>query len=645
MIEFQNTSVRFGPEALFENASFRINTGERVGIVGPNGAGKSTLFRLILGEQQSDTGDVKLEGSPRIGYVRQYLEPSYPGQTLLAYCLEGVPGLQEIETAIHEQEAALAAAPPEDEKARLLKSLGDLHARFEHLGGYTVEARVKSALGGLGYANSDFDRPFAAFSGGWRMRAELSRVLASSPELLLLDEPSNYLDLPAIEWLQRYLRSYEGTLVLISHDRYLLRNLTKTIVEVDGGTVTRYNGDLDYYLQERENRYEQLAAAKANQDRKREQLERFVERFKAKASKAAQAQSRAKQLEKMDEIKLPARSRSAGALRLPAAPHAGAEIVRLEGVGFRYPGAERDVLHSVDLRVMRGDKIAIVGFNGMGKTTLLRLLAGTREPGTGERVFGYHVAPGYQSQEFAETVAPDESVFAVAKAAAGDLPEKDLRNRLGAFGFDVNDAAKPSGVLSGGEKIRLAFLRIFLNPPNFLLLDEPTTHLDMEGRKTLETAIQAYNGTVVLVSHDVDFVRATATSIVEVSPLGVRRFPGGYDYYKEKTASDPGALPAEAPAEEPARQSSKELRQQRAAERAKRAPLVKKLKHRVERAEAAITRLETEQETLTGSLAALESAEMAAASKRLRDIAYDLHVATLEWEEAATELETLETSD
>lgn len=645
MIEFKDISVRFGPEALFEDASFRVNAGERVGIVGPNGAGKSTLFRLILGEQQSDTGNVILEGTPRIGYVRQYLEPSYPGQTLLAYCLEGVPGLQEVETAIHEQEAALAATDSDDEKARLLKSLGDLHARFEHMGGYDVEARVKSALGGLGYANADFDRPFATFSGGWRMRAELSRVLASSPELLLLDEPSNYLDLPAIEWLQRYLRTYEGTLVLISHDRYLLRNLTKIIVEVDGGTVTRYSGDLDYYLQERENRYTQLLAAKANQDRKREQLERFVERFRAKATKATQAQSRAKQLEKLEEIKLPARSRSAGALRLPDAPHAGAEIVRLEGAGFRYPGAERDVLQGVDLRVMRGDKIAIVGFNGMGKTTLLRLLAGTRQPSTGTRTFGYHVAPGYQSQDFAETIAPDESVFGVAKAAAGDLPEKDLRNRLGAFGFDVNDAAKPSGVLSGGEKIRLAFLRIFLNPPNFLLLDEPTTHLDMEGRKTLENAIRAYNGTVILVSHDVDFVRATATSIIEVSPLGVRRFPGGYDYYKEKIAADPTAAPEASSAEEPSRQSAKELRQQRAAERAKRAPLVKKLKHRVEKAESAIARLEAEQATLTESLATLEGPDMAAASKRLRDLAYDLHVATLEWEEAATELEALESED
>lgn len=642
MIEFRDVSVRYGPEALFEHASFKINAGERVGVVGPNGSGKSTLFKLILGDLTPDTGDVLHEGSPRIGFVRQHLEPDSPEQTLLQYCLEGIPGFEQTEREIAHLEELLPQITDADEKARTLKALGEAHTRFEQMGGYSLEARVKESLGGLGYATEEFDRPFATFSGGWRMRAELSRVLASKPALLLLDEPSNYLDLPAVEWLQRFLKAFDGTLVLISHDRYLLRAITKITLEVDGGTVTRYNGPLDYYLEERELRYRQLVQAKANQDRKREQLERFVERFKAKASKATQAQSREKQIEKLEEIRLPARSRTAGYMRLPPAPHAGAEIVRLENAAYAYPGSDHNIFSALDLRVMNGDKIAIVGYNGMGKTTLLRLLAGVRAPTEGKAVFGYHVAPGYQSQDLAETMNPDETVFGIAKAAAGTLPEKDLRNRLGGFGFDVNDCSKQVKVLSGGEKIRLAFVRIFLNPPNFLLLDEPTTHLDLEGRETLQKAVREYNGTVVLVSHDVEFVRGTATNILEVSRRGIRRFPGGYDYYLEKIGAE---TTPEAEAETPreAKVSAKDLRRQRAQERAAKAPEMKRLKRKVAEAEAAIAKLEAEQATILESLGdgSLDAQGMAEAGKRLKALEFDLGKLTMEWEEAALALEEL----
>lgn len=645
MIEFRDVAVRYGSEPLFEGASFKINAGERVGIVGPNGSGKSTLFKLILGEMSPDTGDVLHEGSPRIGFVRQHLQPAFPEQTLLQYCLDGIPGFGETERTIARLEEALATSCDGAAKERMLRELGEAHTRFEQMGGYTLEARVKESLGGLGYETADFDKPFATFSGGWRMRAELSRVLASKPELLLLDEPSNYLDLPAIEWLQRFLRAFEGTLVLISHDRYLLRAITRLTLEVDGGTVTRYNGPLDYYLREREVRYRQLLQAKANQDRKREQLERFIERFRAQATKAAQAQSREKQLEKLEEIRLPARSRSAGYLRLPAAPHAGAEIVRLDNAAYAYPGSERAIFSHLDLRIMNGEKIAIVGYNGMGKTTLLRLLAGVRAPTEGSVTFGYHVEPGYQSQDLAETMNPEESVFNTAKAAAGTLPERDLRNRLGGFGFDVEDCAKPVKVLSGGEKIRLAFVRLFLNPPNFLLLDEPTTHLDLEGREKLQQAVRDYNGTVVLVSHDVEFVRGTAEKIIEISHRGVRTFPGGYDYYLEKTAAEVAPAPEASPAEADAPQklSSKDLRRQRAQERAAKAPEVKRLKRRVADAEAAIAKLEAEQAELTEALGngTLDAQGLADAGKRLRALQFDLAKLSLEWEEAATALEAL----
>jgi len=649
MIEFRDVDVRYGPEALLEAASFRINAGERVGVVGPNGAGKSTLFRLLLQDHSPDKGDVIIEGSPRIGHVRQHLQPDTPEETLLEYSLRGIPGLHDMECQIHALEHRLGETADESEKQRILRELGEVHSEFEHLGGYIVEARVKVALGGLGYATSDFDKPFISFSGGWRMRAELSRVLASNPDLLLLDEPSNYLDLPAVEWLQRYLKSYEGTLVLISHDRYLLRSLTSITLEVDGGTVTRYAGDLDYYLRERRTRYEQLLAAKANQDRKREQLERFVERFKAQATKASQAQSRAKQLEKMEEIKLPARSRSAGLLRIAPAPHAGAEIVRLEALSFGYDPAN-PILKEVEFSVMRGQKVAIVGYNGMGKTTLLRVLSGQRTPTAGRLVYGHHVVPGYQSQEFAETIDPDMTVFECAKLAAGARLEKEVRAALGSFGFSMDDTIKPARVLSGGEKIRLSFLRLFLNPPNFMLLDEPTTHLDMEGRESLEKALSRYDGTICVVSHDVEFVRAVADCIIEISPAGVRRFPGNYDYYREKrdeedrrdgqteparTAEQKAAAPAE-------KLSSKDLRRQRAQERERqRNPEAKKYRATVEKLEKAIAALEAEQTALTAQLS-VDGADYAAISKKIRDIQFKLHAQTVEWETAATALAELE---
>ena len=651
MIEFRNIGVRFGTQEVLENVNFRVNKGERVGIVGPNGSGKSTLFRLILKEAFSDTGDVLIEESPRIGHIRQHLKADSDDETLLEYALRGIPGLAEMEHEIHALEHTLSETQVEADRARLLRRIGDVQTEFEHLGGYEIEARVKISLGGLGFPVDAFDRPFKSFSGGWQMRAELSRVLASHPDLLLLDEPSNYLDLPAVEWLQRFLKLYDGTLILISHDRYLLRTLTTTTVEVDANTATRYNGNLDFYLREREIRHANMLAARANQDRRIEQLERFVDRFKATASKATQAQSRMKMIEKIEEeaVKLPKRSLAAGYLRLAPAPHSGAEIVRLEDVDFSYDG-KNNVLSQVNLSIARGDKVAIVGFNGMGKTTLLRIMAGTREPTVGCRTLGHKVAPGYLSQEFSETIPPEVSVFECAKRCKPAATEKELRSQLGAFGFSADDIGKPAGVLSGGEKIRLAFLRLFLAPPNFMLLDEPTTHLDLEGRTTLERAIRDYDGTVCLVSHDIEFVRNTVTSIIEISPFGVRRFPGGYDYYREKASevnrlavADKPAVKNETGGGTPQTISSKDLRRARAQERSKRNPQVKGLKERVTKAEARIAELEAELEKLSGVLFnPTPETNFAETNKKLKYVQDQLDVITKEWERDATELDRLQ---
>ena len=411
MLDFRGISVHYGHQDVLSGVSFRVNKGDRIGVVGPNGSGKSTLFKIILGEMATDTGELIIELNPRIGFTRQNPEPDTPEETLLEYSLRGIPGLSEMEEEMHELEADLTDPSK-------MKRYGELQMKFEHLGGYDIETRVKVALGGLGFTTEEFNKPFKSFSGGWRMRAELSRVLASKPDLLLLDEPSNYLDLPAVEWLQKFLKAYEGTLMLISHDRYLLRTLTNITLEVDAGTVTRYEGDLDFYITEREVRYQHLKAAKENQEHHREQLQRFVDRFRAQATKAAQAQSRQKLIDKIDEqrIVLPKRYTNSGRLRLAEPPPSGVEMFRCSNLGFSYDGV-KNVFTGLEFNVIRGDKVAVIGYNGLGKTTLMRIMAGTRNATQGTAVIGHNVVPGYLSQEFAETIPPDLSVYRVAKNA------------------------------------------------------------------------------------------------------------------------------------------------------------------------------------------------------------------------------------
>ena len=648
MLDFKGISVHYGHQDVLSDVTFRVNKGDRIGVVGPNGSGKSTLFKIILGEMSTDTGELIIENSPRIGWTRQNPEPDFPEETLLEYSLRGIPGLSEMEAEMRELEDNLDEAS--------LKRYGELQTKFEHLGGYDIETRVKVALGGLGFSTAEFDKPFRSFSGGWRMRAELSRVLASKPDLLLLDEPSNYLDLPAVDWLQKFLKAYDGTLMLISHDRFLLRTLTSVTVEVDAGGVTRYEGDLDYYLKEREVRYQHLVAAKENQDHHREQLQRFVDRFRATASKAAQAQSRQKLIDKIDEerIVLPKRYTQSGRLRLAEPPPSGVEMFRCEDLEFSYDGV-RNVLGGVTFNVSRGDKVALIGYNGLGKTTLMRIIAGTRKPTGGKAVIGHNVVTGYLSQEFAETIPPDVTVYRNAKnAIPPGMNEKNFRNQLGAFGFDENDIEKPAGVLSGGEKIRLAFLRLFLSAPNFLLLDEPTTHLDLDGRRLLQDALGRYRGTVLIVSHDIDFVRAVATSVLEITPQGIRQFPGGYDYYCEKKAEEQRAPAARAESAAPEksdtaakgggdeRLSGKELRKRRAEERAKLAPKMKELKRRVETAER---KLEELQKSLDEASAELfnptPTTDFAEVNRVVRTLQFEIDRYTADWEEAATELEQL----
>ena len=651
MFEFRDVSLHFGTQDVLRHVGFRINKGEHVGIVGPNGAGKSTVFQLITGELTPAHGQILFDGKPRIGHLHQQLHPHNEGDSLLSYALRAIPRLETIEQEIHALEAQLADIREEAARARILNRLGECQTEFEHLGGYDIETRIKAALGGLGFHERDFSRPFTEFSGGWQMRAELARTITAQPDLLLLDEPSNYLDLPAVEWVQRFLREFQGTILLISHDRYLLRTLTSLTLEVDAGAVNRYQGGLDYYMRERETRHASLLASKANQDRRRQQIESFVNRFRATSTKASQVQSRIKELDRMETIHVPKQASTTGHIRIAPPPHCGSEVLRLEEAGFCYT-PEAWIFRQLSVSIDKGDRVAIVGYNGMGKTTLLRVMAEVRSPCEGRRVLGHKVIPGYLSQEFSETIPDGRSVLNVVKEAAPDRSEGDTRSLLGSFGFSGDDVQKPAGVLSGGEKIRLAFARLFANPPNLLLLDEPTTHLDLNGRRTLEEALKHYAGTVCFVSHDVEFTRAIATRVIDINDTGVRLISGGYDYYVDKLQTTAASSRAPAGNRRDADaagtgQSRKEQRKARVQQRAKRQPRIRELRRRLQAAEARVAELELEQQALVDSLSQgdLAGADYADSNRRLTALQTDLATVNHLWEQAALELEQLEAPD
>ena len=641
MFEFRQVSKRYGGQIVLNAVDFRVNAGERAGFVGPNGAGKSTVFALVAGDMEADGGVVKLTRDIRLGYLHQQIGLEHAALALHAYVERAAPDLQTIQAEIQRLEEEIQEEPDGAARQRTLRRVGELQTIFEHRGGYDLHVRAAATLTGLGFPADGLDRPIGEFSGGWQMRAELARALVADPDLLLLDEPSNYLDLPAVEWLRGFLDEYRGTLALISHDRYLLNALTEVTYEVAGGTVTRYAGNYAWYAEERVRRRDQVVAIQRSQQVRREKIERFVERFHAKNTKATQVQSRVKMLERMDKnaVKTVEIARGMGKIRLAPPPSSGAEVLRLEGVGFSYDGAHW-VLRGLDLAINKGEKLAIVGSNGMGKTTLLRLLAGQLIPTEGRRMPGHKVVAGYQSQEFAETMDPADSCIETLKAMAPDAGEREARTLLGGFGFSGEAAEKRVGVLSGGEKIRLAFARLLIRPPNLLLLDEPTTHLDIESREALQDALREYPGTVLLVSHDVEFVRAVAGGVLAMTPPGVTRYAGGYDYYREKTAQYAASAKAQqAPPAVGARldSESKMARRERAQQRQTQRELTKEMDRLIGKAEKQIAAFETERAQLFAQLAAAGMAadDRAAAGRRLKNVEFELGQVMHAWEEAS----------
>jgi ATP-binding cassette subfamily F protein 3 len=520
-----------GGRTLLRETGMTINWGERVALVGPNGAGKSTLFRMILGEDDPDEGTIERDEYAICGYLPQEAgEPT--DETIIEIAMGITPEMIGILRTMREHEKTGDLSHPDFAKAQ---------DQFTALNGYQLEPKAKKILNGLGFKQHDFNRPAREYSGGWVMRSHLARLLVMEPDLLMLDEPTNHLDLLSLLWLQRYLLNYSGALLMISHDRDFMDAIIETVVEIDpdAAELVTYNGNYSKYLEQRELRYEQNVQAYRNQQKEIERVQEFIDRFRQVASKAAQVQSRVKQLEKLERIEKPRAPRKAFKFAFPQPQRSNQKVIELAKACQAY--GEKRIYDGLDLTIERGDKIVLVGPNGAGKSTLLKILAGILPIDGGKREPGYATKIGYYSQHRAEALNEDNTVLDEVMGACPTLREEDARAILGTFLFRRADVEKRCGVLSGGEKSRLNLVKFLVDPPNLLLMDEPTTHLDILSIDSLVNALKAYEGTLVFISHDVHFIRTLAETTLHITRNDedtasvLTRYTGGYDYFLEKS--------------------------------------------------------------------------------------------------------------
>jgi ATP-binding cassette subfamily F protein 3 len=545
VLALEDVSKSYGGQIVLNGCRWRLGRRVRIGLVGPNGAGKTTLCRIMAGAEAPDAGRVHLDAGVKVGYLPQ--EVTVHGEhTVLAEALSGFEEVWRIEGELESLAAAMARP---DADPALTERYGEAQQRFDALGGYRWEAEAKVILGGLGFASDEVHRPLAELSGGWRMRATLARLLLLRPALLLLDEPTNHLDLASLQWLESWLAAYDGSIVIISHDRYFLNRMVTGIAELEAGRIAEYAGDYDDYLVEREARRALREAHARNQSRRIAEIERFIERFRYKATKARQVQSRIKMLERLERVEVDA-ERRAVRFRFPAAPRTGRVVARLNAVHKAY--GNTIVYAGVDLTVERGERVALVGVNGAGKSTLLKLLAGVIPPDRGTRELGGHVDVHYYAQHQLDALDPDHTVLEELTAAAPDLAVSRLRTLLGAFLFTGDQVDKRIAVLSGGEKARVALARMLARPAAFLCLDEPTNHLDLTSKEVLEQALADFGGTIVFISHDRYFINCIATKVIEIAHGRLTSHLGNYDDYLARQSGS--ARPA-APGEEPPAQA------------------------------------------------------------------------------------------
>ena len=540
MIRLDSISKQNGQQLLFIEASAALQKGERIGLVGPNGAGKSTLFRMIIGQDQPDEGQVLVDRGVSIGFFSQDVG-EMSGRSAVSEVMDGAGNVSEVAGELQELEAALADPERVDEMEQILERFGEVQARFEELGGYALESKAREVLDGLGFSQEMMDGDVGGLSGGWKMRVALARILLMRPDVLLLDEPSNHLDLESLIWLEQFLVGYDGALLMTSHDREFMNRIVNKVIEIDGGTLTSFSGNYDFYEQQRAMNEQQQQAQFERQQAMLAKEIKFIERFKARASHAAQVQSRVKKLEKIDRVE-PPRRRQTVTFDFPPAPRSGDDVVNLRGVHKRY--GSRVIYDGLDLLVRRRERCCVLGVNGAGKSTLLKLVTGTTEPDAGSVAVGGSVKMGYFAQHAMELLDGDRTVFQSLEDAFPQAGQGSLRALAGCFGFSGDDVEKKCRVLSGGEKARLVMARMLYDPPNFLVLDEPTNHLDMATKEMLITALAAYEGTMLFVSHDRHFLAALSNRVLELTPEGIHQYGGGYTEYVARTGHEAPGLHA-----------------------------------------------------------------------------------------------------
>ncbi len=537
MIRLDAVAKQHGKQILFVDASLAVFRGEKIGLVGPNGAGKSSIFRLIVREEEPDAGQIAVERGTTIGYFSQDVG-ELAGVTVVSATLDGAGPVSEAAARVRELEGKLADPAFAEEIERLVEEFGEAQARFEELGGYALEARAREILAGLGFSQAMMDGDVGALSGGWKMRVALARILLMKPDAMLLDEPTNHLDIESILWLESFLKAYEGALIMTSHDREFMNRIVGKIAELNGGELTVFTGDYEHYVRERELRDAQAESEFERQQAMLAKEEAFIAKFKARASHAAQVQSRVKKLEKIERLEPPLRRKKLSFdFREP--PRSGEDVARLSGVGKRY--GERVIYEGFDWLVRRKERWCVMGVNGAGKSTLLKLVAGASRPDVGTVDVGASVKVGYFAQHAMEVLVPTDTVWDTLVAAFPKSSIGSLRTLAGVFGFSGDAIEKPCRILSGGEKARLVLARMLYDPPNFLVLDEPTNHLDMDTKEMLTEALSRFEGTMLFVSHDRHFLRALSNRVLELGGGTSRTYGGGYaEYVTESGHEAPG---------------------------------------------------------------------------------------------------------
>jgi len=599
LVSLQNVSFFFGARPIIEDASWQIGTGERIGLVGHNGAGKSTILRLITGQYSVDSGTIAKPKDVTIGFFNQDLLSFSSNDSILKVGMQAFERAHQVE---QEMERLIKELETKPDDAKLLDDYSHALHDFEVAGGYEMEHRSAEVLEGLGFSTEDLQRPYDQFSGGWRMRVLLAKMMLQAPDLLLLDEPTNHLDLPSIEWLERYLQGYPGSVVIVSHDRYFLDRMVTKIVEVWQRDLVQYSGNYTFFLQEKEERMELQQRAYENQQEYIRQQERFIERFRAKATKAAQAQSAIKRLDKLDRIEAPDATVPVMNINFDVGVQPGKIISTLKAITKRF--GNNTILEQADAEILRGDKIALIGANGKGKSTLLRIIAG-RETFEGERKEGHNVEESFYAQHQLEALNIEREILEEMKMAGTGKTELELRQLLGCFLFSGDDVFKKIKVLSGGEKARVALAKVIAARGNFLMLDEPTNHLDMQSVEMLIEALNKYEGTLIFVSHDRYFISKTANKIWWIEDNKIKEFVGGYDewhtWYDERAMLQQGRQKAtKQPAIEKKTEHKEEKKQINTNE-------LQQLRRELQNKSKSLQKLETELERLKTDVSSLEA--------------------------------------